>query len=115
VVYQPVRVLPIWVKGGVTPDQLAVIKRAKLALNLPFKVRPVKAIVTGVEPVLALGSPPPFPIDYVLSVKRGDIQAVLLKVLTGEGDPPILGRREFLARHLGCEVGQVKEVTDTEV
>lgn len=104
-----VRPLPIW-PHTVTPEQLELIKRAKIEIGVPYSVMPSPAAPGSPGRILALGEVPPFICETVLvapeNVERYEsILGAMRFWLTAEaGAEGSIDEAAWLSGVMGCEV-----------
>lgn len=104
-----VRPLPIWPHTA-TPERLAMVKRAKLEIGVPFAVQPAPAVLGSPGRILAFGEVPPFLCETVLiapeNVDRYEsVLGALTFLLTApEGAPGSIDEAAWLGGVMGCEV-----------
>lgn len=107
--------LPLALHPWPVPEEhLSVVRAAKAALNLPFRVSPCQAVPASPTRVLALGSLPPFvcdcaPVSDPLNVES--VKAALLWVLDPEQP---LERGYTVVDYLQAAFGPgLREITDS--
>lgn len=104
-----VRPLPIW-PHSVTPEQLELVKRAKLEVGVPYSVQPAPAVLGSPGRVLAFGEVPPFLCETVLiapeNVDRYEsvLGAVRFWLTAQEGAEGSITEAMWLSGVMGCEV-----------
>lgn len=104
-----VRPLPIW-PHTITPEQLDMIKRAKLEVGVSFSVQPAPAVLGSPGRILAFGEVPPFYCETVLiapeNVERYEsvLGALRFWLTAPEGSPGSITEAAWLSGVMGCEV-----------
>lgn len=108
------RPLPIYMRGEPTNEDIARIRRAKEALNLPFKVVPRPAAPGGAERILCIGSSPTWAQDYakVPDTNSPGLKDAIAYVLGDHDDPRATTTAQWLSEVLGAEVKELERVGD---
>lgn len=110
-----VRPLPIW-PHDVSEEQLDMIRRAKLAMNLPYKIEPVPAVPGSPGRILCFGGPGPMYGEHVIiapeNVNRYEsiARALEFALTAAPGSPGSFSEEAWLSAVMGCEVNFLYEV-----
>lgn len=104
-----VRPLPLW-PHSLSPEQLALIKRAKLEVGPSFDVLPSPAVPESPGRILAFGEVPPFLCESVLiapeNVDRYEsvLAAMRFWLTAPEREPGTITPEMWLSHVMGCNV-----------
>lgn len=104
-----VRPLPIW-PHTVTPEQLEMVRRAKLEVGVSYAVQPAPAAVGSPGRILCFGELPPFICESVLihpdNVNRYEsiLGALRFWLTAPPGEDGSIDEAAWLSTVMGCEV-----------